>query len=151
MTKRRTRPVLALGLLAACFAIASVPACDDAAAPAATPDGGDVVEAGPDVTPSAADAAPSDGAVNCTLAGSYGSKECNACMSTSCCAPLGACYADATCKQLDQCLRDCLLDADAGGCYRGCRASYPSAAPLWEPLEKCWFSDPPKGCLVTCT
>lgn len=154
MTKLRPRSVLVLALFGTSLVTAGLAGCDeDSSSGAVTSlDGGDTADTG--VTSDASDRATeaaAEAAASCQLAGSYGSKECNACMGKACCAETAACYGDPECKLLDQCLRDCLLGADAGGCYKGCRATHPSASPLWDPVEKCWFSDPPKGCLIECT
>lgn len=94
----------------------------------------------------------SDAALTCdTLPGSYGSKSCNDCMKTTCCAVITSCEADPACKALQKCTLDCIQGPDAGACYnQKCLVEHAAGKQIWDQVYACWYDDPPK-CGVSCT
>ncbi len=135
------RPVLFASVSAATLAFAA--ACSDGTArvPVAASDGGvDESDAG---APPAHEVDSAADAGRCALPASFGSKQCNECVATSCCAQLGACAADPVCRALRDCKLPCLDAPDASGCAKTCASTYPDDAGLWYDIETCWtFSDP---------
>lgn len=123
-------------------------ACSDDEKPA-TADAGAGDSSAAD-TGQASDAGADTAAACATLPGSYGGASCNKCMQTSCCAVITACENDPDCKQMQACTFACAKNTDAGGCYKECLMTNKAAQPLWNPVNDCWYSDPP-GCGVSCT
>ncbi len=145
-----TRGCLASAVLVACSASQTTSDAFDSNAEdagAQVPGRDAIAETAPSL-----DGAVSDAATSCKLPGKYGSKECTACVAAKCCAQVAACEADPQGKLLQACVLHCLAsDPDAGGCYNGCLATYPTAQPLWNAVEGCYFGTPPEGCLIECT
>ncbi|MBX3208763.1 MAG: hypothetical protein KF764_27270 [Labilithrix sp.] len=127
----------------ATLTIALAAACSDGTARVsvvASDAGRDEGDAGAD---SAREVAAEADAGSCALPASFGSKQCNECIATTCCAQLGACAADPTCRALRDCKLPCLDVPDARACANTCAAEYPDDAGLWHDIEMCWtFSDP---------
>lgn len=130
-------------------AVALICSCSSSSVPVAGADGGDATTEASVL--GATDASDEDSGTVCALPGKYGSTECEACVATRCCDEIAACEAVPECQALRKCALDCLLEADAGGCYADCRAAHPSGLAQWDPEDHCWFGTPPGGCLVECT
>lgn len=147
----RAANVLA-GLLLGGLAASSA-ACGDGAASAVEPSSTSPLGPGDAGPPEAAvDAVAAvdggDSAPLCKVSQKYGSPECMQCVGTKCCGPIAACEADATCKTLQSCVLDCLLQPSTPACVDACGAAHPEAKALWAEVESCWIG--PKLCLGDC-
>ncbi|CAN5925683.1 hypothetical protein BH11MYX4_BH11MYX4_62410 [soil metagenome] len=148
----RTANVLA-GLLLGGLAASSA-ACGDGAASAVEPSSTSPLGPGdagpPEAAVDAFDAVDGggDSAPLCKISQKYGSSECMQCVGTKCCGPITACEADATCKTLQSCVLDCLLQPATPACVDACGAAHPEAKALWAEVESCWIG--PKLCLGDC-
>lgn len=151
------RRVVAIVLTGALGPAAAAACGDPVSAPTAPiEDGGaDVAESTDASDATAADATDATEATDatpaCALPGAFGSAGCMRCMAARCCAVVSACAADPACEPLQRCILDCLPKPDAGGCAGECRAAHPGGELGWQPVEDCWHTDPPEGCLVDCT
>jgi hypothetical protein len=60
-----------------------------------------------------------------------------------CAASLNACFSDAECYALVECLSACTDDA----CFQNCANSHPGAMPLYNAVGECIFCD---ACVSSC-
>ena len=69
---------------------------------------------------------------------------CQTCaMEGVCAASLNACFSDAECYALVECLSACADDA----CFQNCANSHPGAMPLYNAVGECIFCD---ACVSSC-
>jgi len=131
--------------------IAVVACSDDPKTTPAVDGGNDSATEAAVVLDAAAEAEAGPACQATSLPGSYGSKQCNECMAATCCGVITTCEADPACKKMQACTLGCLNAPDGGACYAQCKADNPDGQTNWDPVDKCWFTDPPAGCLVSCT
>ena len=78
----------------------------------------------------------------CSLGISYGTQQCDTCMSNSCCQADNACVNDAQCTGLIGCLNNCSDQQ----CYTTCTNQYPSGATLLDAIGSCMQSSCANDC-----
>ncbi len=79
----------------------------------------------------------------------FGAAACDACVESSCCDAVNACFTVKDCQDLDKCIEDCVTadagpsegGADAGDpvkqCVQDCAAAHPSSASAWQKALSC--------------
>ena len=76
---------------------------------------------------------PDSGPPACTLGINYGTPQCDACMSASCCAADNACMNDSQCTALISCMNNCSDQQ----CYQNCTSSYPQGSQKLDAIGSC--------------
>jgi hypothetical protein len=85
-------------------------------------------------------------AQTCDLPGSFGSPDCNRCLSMRCCPEVDACGSDAHCSSVIGCVSGCVGQDDPGECLYACFGNDPPPQGFTA-FDDCVFRE----CLETCT
>ncbi len=74
----------------------------------------------------------------CALAGTTSVATCDACLEAGCCETANACFADAECVALLQCIRTCVAGGgQLGACRASCRNQHPSGVKAFDAVASC--------------
>ncbi len=84
-------------------------------------------------------------------AAAFGSDSCEACLREKCCDVITDCDQDVKCGPLLQCTLGCMTGPDPGACIDQCKTDHPDGIDKYNAFDTCIATDPPEGCIVSCS